>query len=135
MAKHLRDRDIQRVVELIDVWPDKKFTWEALCEEVEAKFCFKPTRQTLQKHTRIKQAYLGKTKEIKHGVKQNTKTPVSLKVAGQRITRLEAENLRLKRENMALLEQFKVWQYNAYLAGLSEHELNKSLPRVDRRKE
>ena len=132
MAKHLSDNDIERVVELIDVWPDKKFTWEALCEQFGSRYGFQPTRQTIQKYARIKQAYAAKKNEIKHGFKKATKTPPSLQVAGQRIARLEAENERLKRENMALLEQFKVWQYNCYLAGIGDHELNKHLPTVSR---
>ena len=133
MAKHLSDKDIERVVELIDVWPDKKFTWEALCGQFEGRYGFKPTRQTIQKYPRIKQAYSAKKDEIKMGFKKVTKTPPSLRVAGQRIERLEAENARIKRENMALLEQFKVWQYNAYLAGIGGDALNKTLPEIDRK--
>jgi len=31
-----------------------------------------------------------------------------------------------------LLEQFVVWQYNAYKHGIKEHQLNAPLPRIDR---
>lgn len=47
---------------------------------------------------------------------------------------LKAENERLKRENRDLLQQFVVWQYNAHVHGLSDQNLNKALPKIDRRR-
>jgi uncharacterized protein (UPF0335 family) len=49
-----------------------------------------------------------------------------MRVAIERIARLERENKRLKRENTGLLQQLVVWQYNAYIHGLSDHKLNKA---------
>jgi len=45
-----------------------------------------------------------------------------MRVAAERIARLERENDRLKRENNELLEQYVVWQYNAHINGLSGRE-------------
>lgn len=53
-------------------------------------------------------------------------------MAAQRIDRLTREVERLERENTALLEQFVVWQYNAFTHGLSQEELNKGLYEIDR---
>lgn len=55
-----------------------------------------------------------------------------MRVAIERIARLERENERLKRENMELLQQYVVWQYNASIHGLNDRELNKALPGIDR---
>lgn len=55
-----------------------------------------------------------------------------MRVAIERIARLERENERLKRENTELLQHYVVWQYNAHIHGLSERELNKALPGIDR---
>ncbi|EJN6686839.1 hypothetical protein OFH99_005156, partial [Escherichia coli] len=52
----------------------------------------------------------------------------NLKVASQRIKRLEAENEALKALNERYLEQFKVWLYNAHLKQITIEELNNPLP-------
>jgi len=58
------------------------------------------------------------------------RTAPTLKVSLERVERLRNETERLKLENNALLEQFVVWKYNAYAHGLSEGDLNKSLPKI-----
>lgn len=55
-----------------------------------------------------------------------------MKVAAERIVRLERENERLKRENAGLLQQLVVWQYNAHIHGFSLQTLDKGLPIIDR---
>ena len=55
------------------------------------------------------------------------KTPASLSIAANKIARLEAENIRLKKENNELLSQFVIWQYNAYAHGISIAKLNTPL--------
>jgi hypothetical protein len=53
-------------------------------------------------------------------------------MAGDRIAGLQSEIESLKRKNSGLLEQFVIWQYNAYKYGMKEHQLNEPLPRIDR---
>lgn len=64
MAQHLTDQNVQDIVEILDYWsPNEKLTWERLCKaiEVQLELVPAPTRQTLQKFERIKNAYdLGK---------------------------------------------------------------------------
>lgn len=67
----------------------------------------------------------------KEGTKE-LKLPPTLAMAAQRIDRLTREVERLERENTALLEQFVVWQYNAFTHGLSQEDLNKGLYKIDR---
>lgn len=131
MAKHLTDGDVERVVEIIDGWREK-LTWEALCEACVPIIGTKPARQTLAKFIRIENAFEAYKKRQKNAHYEEPKLPPSIRVAAERITRLESENERLKRENRELLQQFVVWQYNAYTRGLSDRDLNKALPSINR---
>ncbi len=131
MAQHLRQTDIDAIVDIIRGWPNEKLTWEGICEAAAKIIGKTPTRQTLNAHTAIKDAYSAKKNGLKvHGPR--TAMPSSLSVAAQRIARLQTENDELKAKNSALLEQFVKWQYNAYKHGLKEHQLSAELPRIDR---
>lgn len=130
MDRHLNDQDIEKIVGILDGWRDK-LTWEALCEVCLPIIGTKPARQTLIKFVRIENAFEACKKRLKEGFNDLSVSP-TLKVAAERIARLERENERLKRENRELLEQFVVWQYNAHIHGLSERELNRVLPGIDR---
>ena len=49
MAKHLTERDIEIIVNLIDSW-EGKLGWEALCDAASPLIGGRPTRQTLSSH-------------------------------------------------------------------------------------
>lgn len=133
MAQHLTDKDIEDIVEVLDYWPiDEKLTWDRLCKaiEVQLEFVPAPTRQTLQKYARIKNAFdLGKKSPTERLISSKTqeKLPASLKIAQGRINALESKLDRLETENSMLLEQFVVWQYNAHKYGLSIMQLNEPM--------
>lgn len=129
MAKHITDYDVGRIVEILDGWRDK-LSWQALCDACAPVIGTKPARQTLLKFSRITMAYNACKTRLKEDAPIHTSP--SMRVAVERINRLEQENERLKRENAGLLQQFVVWQYNAYALGLNELELNKALPAIDR---
>lgn len=129
-SRHLKDSDIEAIVELLDGW-DGNVTWKALCDACGPAIGFKPTRQTLNKFSRVVGAYKLAKERAKEGVKGLT-IPPTLAMAAQRIDRLTREVERLERENTALLEQFVVWQYNAFSHGLSQEDLNKGLYKIDR---
>lgn len=131
MAKHLKQADVDAIVDIIRGWSAEKLTWEGICEAAAKVIGKTPTRQTLNAHASIKDAYAAKKSGLKvHGLR--TAMPSSLAVAAQRIARLQTENDELRMKNDALLEQFVKWQYNAYKHGLKEHQLNAELPRIDR---
>jgi hypothetical protein len=127
VAKHLTDRDIEAVVKILDGWQGK-LSWELLCEACVSRIGIKPSRQTLWKVVRIQDAFEQCKKRIKEGEPKVT-LPLSLKIAADTIARLERENQRLERENTRLLEQFVVWQYNAYAAGRTKFDLSRPLPK------
>lgn len=130
MAKHLTDRDIEKILAVLDGWKGK-LTWDGLCDAVWKHIGKRPTRQSLDGHKQIQQAFADKKARLKDGLGE-VKVPPSLAIAGQRIKRLEEENSRLKGENSRLLEQYVIWQYNAYRHGLNEKKLNSPLPIIDR---
>lgn len=133
MAHHLTDKDIERIVEILDYWsPNDKLTWDKLCNAIEQQLELipAPTRQTLQKYTRIKNAFdLAKKSPAARLIisRAKAKVPASLKIAQERIDTLESKTQRLEKENSMLLEQFVVWQYNAYKYGISIEKLNEPL--------
>lgn len=131
MKKHLTDRKIEAIVEVIDGWSGK-LTWDRLLEAIQPRVG-DYSRQALNNHTRIKSAFDHRKKALRGGVaKRFEDKPVELQKALQRIERLEAENQRISRENDQLLEQFVRWGYNAANKGMSEDQLNAALPEIDR---
>jgi len=130
MAKHLSDTDNERIIELLDGWSGN-LTWDALCEACRQVVGTAPVRQTLYRSARIRHAFK-QTKNRLRDAASELKVPPTLKSAAERIARLENENGRLKHENDLLLEQFVVWQYNAHIHGLTDVDLNRALPGIDR---
>jgi hypothetical protein len=133
MAKHLNDKDIVDIIDILDDWPtDSKLTLDKFVEAVEDECKFKTTRQTLMKQSRIKTAY----DEVKGIVSGQTtankpKLPPSLKIAGERLEKKNRKIARLERENEQLLEQFQVWLYNASINNVSIEQLSEPLPSKD----
>ncbi|OBU31956.1 hypothetical protein [Photobacterium phosphoreum] len=138
MAKHLTDKDISNVVELLDEWStDSKLTWDRLVEAVKYNYKLVTTRQTLEKQVRIKIAFV-EVKSIVSGnggkAKNSVRSlPPSLKVAAERLNTQERKIARLELENQRLLEQFQVWLYNAYLHDITIDQLNEPLPTKDKK--
>lgn len=138
MAKHLTDKDISNVCELLDDWPtDAKLTWDRLVEAVAHDYKLTTTRQTLQKQARIKNAF-SEVKAIVSGntpkaATRNRHLPSSLKVAADQLEKKERTIKRLEAENNRLLEQFHTWLYNANQHGLTFEQLNEPLPAKDQK--
>jgi len=131
LAKHLTKNDVGAIINIINAWRDEKLTWEAICEAAAEVVGKRPTRQSLNSNTQIKEAYKTKKKGlIVHGPR--TAMPSSLAIAAARIAKQQGEIDNLKAKSAALMEQFVVWQYNAYKYGIKEHQLNEPLPRIDR---
>lgn len=131
-SKNLNDNIIEKIVEILDGWSGS-LTWDNLIIEIELHLKDKYTRQTLAKHTRIKSAFDLTKKRISDEPETQSKGSVEIQVLQQVITKLEAKNARLNRENQDLLAQFARWQYNSYAKGVTKEELDKPLPKVDRR--
>lgn len=133
MAKHLTDTDISNVCELLDDWPtDAKLTWDRLVEAVLHDYHLTTTRQTLQKQSRIKDAYTEVKKLVsgnspKVAAARKRHLPSSLKAAADQLEKKERTIQRLEAENSRLLEQFHTWLYNATQHGITIEQLNQPL--------
>lgn len=129
--KHLTDSRIETVVGVLDGWRGK-LTWNLLIDKLEP-LIGRYTRQALDRHQRIKDAYQAR-KEALSGREEGavSATTQEIQLLLDRIEGLKAKNERLERENNALLEQFVRWAYNAHTQGISQEQLNAPLPGTDR---
>ncbi|ECG8521641.1 hypothetical protein M5Q92_002997 [Salmonella enterica] len=128
MAKHLSKVDIKNIKNIIQTWKEKdeKLTWENLCLIIHTILKRSITRQTLHTHEDIVEAFKIKKKLIT-SKKAVLKKPANLAIAAQRIENLKIENEILRAENRMFKEQFTVWQYNAYVNGITKEQLNRPL--------
>ncbi|EIX9406541.1 hypothetical protein R2Y32_005512 [Klebsiella pneumoniae] len=131
MAKHLDNRDINAIVNLIRGWQEPKLSWSAICEAAEPLVGKLPSRQSLSAHEAIVAAYQTKKEALKGRGRKNPR-PASLNIAAARIVNLGSEIEELKEENRRYKQQFVIWQYNAYKHGMAEHQLNAPLTKIDR---
>ena len=130
--KNLDDHTVSAIVEVLDGWSGH-LTWEALIAKVTARLKLTYTRQALHRHERIRLAFtLRKNVKSTDDHAPDSDEPPELRLALDRIARLEAENIRLTAENHGLLEQFARWAYNAHARNVSQEVLNTPLPRIDR---
>lgn len=131
LAKHLTKTDVQAVLGTINSWKEGALTWDAICDAVEPFVGKRPTRQSLSSIALVKLAYSKRKQAIgKELVK--SPSPSSMSIAQARLEKLDAQNKLLAARNQQLLEQFVVWQYNATQFGMTVHQLNAALPRIDR---
>lgn len=132
-AKNITNADIERIVAILDGWSGK-LTWDLLIDSIKRHTKVVYTRQTLNNHARIKNAYSLRKDWLSKGTsldKRKLENP-ELQMAIEKITRLEGENQRLRMENDRILEKMVTWAYNAHTRGLTEEFLSQPLPVVDR---
>lgn len=134
MSSHLSDGDIAVVVGMLDGWVGD-LQWSKLVNAIQIRLGTRYSRQALDRHWQIKSAF--QTAKNRLGSRQAARAStgtVEVIALNQRIARLEAEVDRLERENNAYVEQFHVWAYNAHCRGLTQAQLDRPLPGIDRAK-
>jgi predicted nuclease with TOPRIM domain len=135
MGKHLSQKDVHDITNLIDDWKGPKFTWELLCKQITNKLGFKTTRQTLPEYKSIDEAYKLQKKRIKNKKEDKPFKPRSAQYYIDENEKLKLKVERLEKENSSLKEQFILWMYNANSRNVGIDILNKPLPSVDKNSE
>jgi uncharacterized protein (UPF0335 family) len=132
-AKNLSAADVETIVRILDGWSGK-LTWDLLIQAIARRTKATYTRQALNNHERIKNAFALRKDALAGKSSSSDKKVESpeLQVALERIERLEGENQRLQSENNSLMEKFATWAYNAHMRGLDEKFLSQPLSVVDR---
>lgn len=135
-GKNLSDHDVAGIVGILDSWVEK-LTWPGLCEAIARRTREHYTRQALFAHAPIREAFARRKAALAQS--RSDGRPRSEAVDADPISQLRAENdrlkediFRLKQQVNGLQDQFSVWAYNAYAKGLSERDLSRPLPDVDR---
>lgn len=128
---HLNEKDIEAICSILDGWSGK-LTWEALIAETGKRIGQEFTRQTFNRHTRIKKAYDLRKVALRDNHGRPEVRSVELQKALEVIDRLRAENQRLKAENDRLLERFVRWSNNSISRGVTMEQLDHPLVPVDR---
>ena len=126
--------DMERVVRLLAAW-EGKITWELTVDKVAEVLRRSYTRQTLESYSAVKIAF--QKAKVRHRGKtapaklQKGMTP-ELAAALSRIEVLKAELEISKGVNGEHMQQFAKWLYNARSRGISEMDLNRPLPIINR---
>ena len=96
MSKHLSDKDLASIVDLITRMRGK-ITWDRIKEKVGTDLGFPHAKQSLMAYPEIKSAYHAKKSQRKASADQRKKTASKLpKDAHEHIAKLEKENAELK---------------------------------------
>ncbi|RIY03767.1 hypothetical protein D3218_03255 [Aureimonas flava] len=108
-------------------------TWEDIRDIGERAFGHCWTRQALERHDAIKEAYLARQSKSGASKSAPSKDP-AIDLLEQRIALQAAELERLRMTIGELNDLFVRYQYNAHARGISPAELEASLPIVPKRR-
>lgn len=133
-SRNLGPKEIDLIVGILDGWADA-LSWNQLIDAVELRLLSRYTRQALSNHEQIREAFrLAKDRLFEGrtvGAARKSMRPEEQALLA-RLTRRDAEVIRLRAENQRLMERHVVWLYNAQLRGISEVDLDRPLPPVHR---
>jgi len=128
--RHLNNKDIDNILDIINSWPrNEKLTWLPLISKIEKLLFIKKSANALRDHKLIYQAYKSKKEGIN---KVTSEIPIDLKVAHDRIEKLES-TLETYKATISRYDQiFLTMQQNAYKKGLTEDDLFEAMQVIDR---
>ncbi len=130
-APNIQPADLTAILGIIDGWEELPLSWSGLIARIETVLHVTYVRQTLHRYPEIAQALRRRRAELASRRPRRVGAG-DLRVATERLERLEAEISRVRAQNDALLERFVRWAYNASLFGLDEQKLDQPLPPASR---
>lgn len=129
-APRLTDDRIDRAVRLLDAWTGK-LTWDRYLAVLQTEIGHKYSKVAMHKQPRIIAAWELAHRRLKDGARSvgaRSHGDAAVAILHRKIIELKAANQRLEQENRDLLEQFRMWAFNATQMGCTEAELNRPLP-------
>ena len=128
----ITEENLEDIIMLINTW-EGKLTWDLLCSEVSQLLNIKSIeRQSLANYSDIQKAFSTRKQRIKENSKANPQPNVTIDYLQKQVNNLKAQVQRLEEINEQYKQKFIVWQYNAYMHGMTEDKLNKPLIAVNR---
>lgn len=128
----ITEENLEDIIMLINTW-EGKLTWDLLCSEVLQLLNIKSIeRQSLANYSDIQKAFSTRKQRIKENSKANPQPNVTIDYLQKQVNNLKAQVQRLEEINEQYKQKFIVWQYNAYMHGMTEDKLNKPLIAVNR---
>lgn len=129
----LTNEEVELIIGLLTSWRGK-LSWELLLKRVETLLRRPFTRQGLDKQAAIRTAFQQAKARTRTAKQSPSEALPEIALLQQTIESLRAEIAVLKAERNRYAEKFATWLYNARSRGLSEVDLNRPLPIVDRDK-
>ena len=129
---HLTERDVKRIIKLIEEWQEPKSTWPLLVDACKEKLGISRARQSLMKLPAVDMAM----KNRKAALKAPMEKPgwiSDIHKANKRIEELTETNQKLKAINQKLVERFLIWQANADMHGLTQSMLDQPVSQLRKR--
>ena len=128
----ITEENLEDIIMLIKTW-EGKLTWNLLCSKVSELLNIKSIeRQSLANYPDIQKAFSQQKQKIKEDAKKEPVPNVTMDYLLKQVNNLKAQIQRLEEINERYKQQFIVWQYNAYMHGMTEVKLNKPLIAVNR---
>lgn len=126
------EENLEDIIMMIKTWEDK-LTWDLLCSKVSELLNIKSIeRQSLANYSDIQEVFSKQKQKLKEKAKANPEPNVTMDYLQKQVKNLKAQVQRLEEINERYKQQFIVWQYNAYMHGMTEDKLNKPLIAVNR---
>ena len=130
----ITEENWEDIIMLIKTW-EGKLTWKLLCSKVSELLNIKSIeRQSLSNYPDIQKAFSQQKQKMKEDAKKEPVPNVTMDYLLKQVNNLKAQVQRLEEINERYKQQFIVWQYNAYMHGMTQDTLNKPLIAVNRQR-
>lgn len=128
----ITEENLEEILLLINTW-DSKLTWDLLCHKVAELLNVRSIeRQSLANYPDIQKAFSKRKQKIKEQEAAIPEKNVTIDYLKKQVNNLKAQVQRLEGINDRYKKTFIIWQYNAYMKGMTENDLNKPLVAVNR---
>ena len=128
----ITEENLEDIIMLIKTW-EGKLTWKLLCSKVSELLNIKSIeRQSLSNYPDIQKAFSQQKQKMKEDAKKEPVPNITMDYLLKQVNNLKAQVQRLEEINERYKQQFIVWQYNAYMHGMTQDTLNKPLIAVNR---